>query len=102
MRQVQIRHEPGRFALCQAGHQPRHIEHHGRTLRETMLKDVPAVRHSLECACGRSTGLQNTLQTAETDWGIKHGQIPMVLPAPTPIHAATRRRGAAHKEKSRG
>ncbi|MDR6642797.1 MULTISPECIES: hypothetical protein [Luteibacter] len=102
MRQVQITHPAGRFAVCrQGGHAPRHIEHHGRTLRETMQADVPAIRHSLECQCGRSTGLHATLTQAEADWGVLYGQIPMVLPAPIPFPPTARRR-AAHKEKARG
>jgi hypothetical protein len=93
MRQIHIRHPGNRFALCrQGGHEPRHIEHHGRTLRETMQATVPAVRHSLECKCGRSTGLHSTLQQAENDWGVLYGQFPMALPAPTPIHTAARKR----------
>jgi hypothetical protein len=102
MRQIQICHPGNRFALCrQGGHEPRHIEHHGRTLRETMQADVPAVRHSLECKCGRSTGLHATLQLAENDWGVLYGQFPMALPAPLPFPTNGRRR-AARKEASHG
>lgn len=103
MRQRQVRHPTGRFAVCQlGGHEPRHIEHHGRTLRETMQRTVPAIRHSLECKCGRTTGMHDTLSAAEADWGVLYAQIPMLLPAPLPFPSSGRRRTDPHRERSRG
>lgn len=86
MRQQQIRHPGGRFLVCsECKTEPRHIEHNGRTKRETMLAAVPTCRHSLECRCGRSTGLCLTLEAAEADWGNRYSQIPLDLPAQAPL-----------------
>jgi hypothetical protein len=102
MRQIQISTAAGRFAQCvNCKTEPRHIEHHGRTLRETMQKGIPALRHSLECRCGRSTGLHATLVGAEADWGQRFGQIALALPAPIPFPSARRGRPAT-QEKARG
>jgi hypothetical protein len=102
MRQIHVRTPARRFALClHCKTEPRHVEHHGRTLRETMQKGVPALRHSLECRCGRSTGLHASLQGAEADWGQRFGQIVLDLPAPIPFPSTGRRRAAA-KETARG
>lgn len=85
----------GRFALCvNCRTEPRHTAHHGRSLRETMQADVPTVRHSLECRCGRSTGLSESLATAETDWGQRFGQIILALTAAIPFPTNGRRRDA--------
>lgn len=89
MRQNQIRHATGTFLLCSECHtEPRHIEHHGRTRRETMQAAVPTCRHSLECRCGRSTGLCLTLEAAEADWGRRYSQIPLDLPLPVTSKSA--------------
>jgi len=102
MRQIQVRTPAGRFALCvHCKTEPRHVEHRGRTLRETMQAGIPALRHSLECRCGRSTGLHATLAGAEADWGLRFGQITLALPAPIPFPTTGRRRGAP-KESARG
>ena len=102
MRQIQMPTPAGRFALCvNCRTEPRHITHHGRSLRETMQADVPTVRHSLECRCGRSTGLSVSLATAEIDWGQRFGQITLALAAPTPFPTTGRRR-AASKEAFHG
>jgi len=83
MKQKQITHLPGRFWPCsECRSEPRHIEHHGRTKRETLRSDIPATRHSLECRCGRSTGLCISLEAAESDWGCRFTQMPLALPAP--------------------
>jgi hypothetical protein len=80
MWQKQISHLPGRFWPCtECQSEPRHIEHHGRTKRETLRSDIPATRHSLECRCGRSTGLCITLDAAEGDWGRRYSQMPLDL-----------------------
>jgi hypothetical protein len=101
MRQIQITHQAATFAQCTGcKSEPRHIETHGRTLRETMQKDVPAVRHSLECRCGRSTGLHATLQDATNDWGHLFGQIALALPSPIPFPQSARRR-AVRQEHAR-
>ena len=84
MRQKQISHLPGRFWPCtECRSEPRHIEHHGRTKRETLRSDIPAMRHSLECRCGRSTGLCMSLDAAEADWGRRYSQMPLDLQAVT-------------------
>lgn len=89
MHQKQIRHAAGEFLLCnECKSEPRHIEHHGRTKRETMRAAVPTCRHSLECRCGRSTGLCVTLDVAEADWGKRYSQIPLDLPTPASVKAA--------------
>jgi hypothetical protein len=85
MRQVHIPAPAGRFWTCsKCSTEPRHVEHHGRTLRETMQKNVPATRHSLECRCGRSTGLCGSLEDAESDWGKRYTQMPLALALPAP------------------
>lgn len=102
MRQIHLPAPVGHFALCMnCKTEPRHIEHHGRTLRETMQKGVPALRHSLECRCGRATGLHASLAGAETDWGQRFGQIALALPPPILFPSNSRRR-AAIKETARG
>jgi hypothetical protein len=88
MRQFQKTHPAVTFAQCTAcKSEPRHIETHGRTSRETMQKDVPAIRHSLECRCGRATGLHPTLEAANNDWGQRFGQMSLALP---PARASVR------------
>lgn len=70
-----------RIAKCpHCGGVPRHVEHFGRTLAETMDFTIPAHRHSLECACGRTTAKHATLADAEAEWGVIDAQIPMRLP----------------------
>ncbi|MGE7139635.1 hypothetical protein ACQKIE_18570 [Luteibacter sp. NPDC031894] len=102
MLQIHIATPAGKFARCTTCRtEPRHVAHHGRTLRETMERDIPALRHSLECRCGRSTGLHASLQGAEADWGVLHAQIPMHLPAATPITKAAARRRPP-QERARG
>lgn len=89
MQQRQIRHAAGTFMVCsECKTEPRHVEHQGRTKRETMQVSVPSCRHSLECRCGRSTGLCVSLDAAESDWGRRYSQIPLDLPAPAPVKAA--------------
>jgi hypothetical protein len=101
MRQQQIRHPAGTFLVCsECKTEPRHIEHNGRTKRETMQADVSTCRHSLECRCGRSTGLCPTIDAAEADWGKRYSQIPLDLPAPTSRVVRLTRRSA--KERAHG
>lgn len=70
-----------RVAKCpHCGDLPHHVEHFGRTRAETMDFSVPAHRHSLECACGRTTARHASLADAETEWGVAETQIPMALP----------------------
>lgn len=89
MQQRQIRHVAGTFLVCsECKTEPRHIEHHGRTRRETMQAGIPTCRHSLECRCGRSTGLCASIDAAEADWGKRYSQILLDLPAPAPAKAA--------------
>ncbi len=103
MRQIQITHATSTFAQCTGcKSEPRHIETHGRTLRETMQKDVPAVRHSLECRCGRSTGLHASLLGAADDWGQRYGQIGLVLPPAPPVARLTNRRRNRIQEHAHG
>lgn len=83
MMQVHHRERPGRFLPCDACHtQPRHIEHRGRTKRETMHYSIPSARHSLECACGRATARHATLELAEAEWGRCYTQMALALPEP--------------------
>lgn len=82
MKQVQIPEPDGRFAKCpQCKGQPKHIESFGRTRNESMNFAIPAHRHSLECACGRTTARHATLAEAEAEWGVVGDQVPMPLPA---------------------
>jgi hypothetical protein len=89
--------KPGRFSRCPTcGHEPRHIEVHGRTLRET-LTDTPTLRHMLECRCGRVTAKHPTLLEAETEWGPVLSQRPLALPAPVvPMHRRAGRKEVRH------
>jgi hypothetical protein len=98
MRQIHLTNRAGRFAQCIVCHvEPRHYLNLGRTKDETMRFDVPSQRHSLECACGRSTGLHTTLERAEIDWGQRHSQLPLMLPAPVvAIRARRTRREVRH------
>jgi len=75
---------PGRFSVCQCGHEPRQIITLGRTLRETGT-DTPTTRHALECRCGRATARYATLLEAETEWGPVLSQRPLGLPAPVAL-----------------
>ena len=89
MFQQHIRETAGRFWPCTECHsEPRHIECRGRTRRETMQYLIPALRHSLECVCGRSTGMHAELETAEAEWGRKFTQMPLALPLPSPGRVA--------------
>ena len=100
MREVHIPTPAGRFARCtQCKSEPRHVQHHGRTTRETMVRGVPALRHSLECPCGRSTGRHAALASAEADWGQRFGQLALAL---VPSIPQSGRRRDAGKEHARG
>ena len=93
MRQQQICHPARTFLVCnECRTEPRHIEHHGRTKRETMQAPVLTLRHSLECRCGRSTGLCASLEAAEADWGKRYSQIPLDLPPAAPAKVVRIRR----------
>lgn len=100
-------HKPtptGTFWQCiTCNYEPRHYITKGRSRRETMQFGVPAIRHSLECRCGRSTGLYADLQGAINDWGQRFGQMRLALPPPSSEptvvslpRRARRRQGAAH------
>lgn len=99
MRQKQIAHLSGRFWPCaECRSEPRHIEHHGRTKRETLRNDIPATRHSLECRCSRSTGLCASLDAAEADWGRRYSQMHLDLQPRTASHVV--RMPQPHLKKS--
>jgi hypothetical protein len=88
MREIHVRHAPARFAPCnECKAEPNHYIVQGRTQRETMRFDIPAVRHSLECRCGRSTGHHGSLHSAEADWGTRHSQKLLALPSPAHFDA---------------
>lgn len=85
MMQLHIATTSGRFWPCtECRAEPRLIEHRGRTRRETMQHNIAAVRHSLECRCGRSTGLHDSIERAEADWGKRFTQMHLALPMPAP------------------
>ena len=95
----------GTFWPCSAClSEPRHIITSGRSRRETMKFNIPAKRHSLECRCGRCTGLFADLRGAEADWGQRFAQVPLALPPPcsatTPViplnRGVRKRQGVAH------
>jgi hypothetical protein len=99
MFQRHIREVAGRFLRCaDCRTEPRHIAHHGRSRRETMRHDVPTVRHSLECGCGRCTGLHETLDLAEDEWGKRFTQMPLILPHPSKAKVVRMRRRSGHVE----
>ena len=86
----------GRFAKCpKCGSEPRHIEHRGRTLAESMDFTIPARRQVLECACGRTTTRCATLAEAEAEWGVVDDQIPLTLPVNVTRIAHGRRKAKA-------
>lgn len=94
---------PGRFALCEkCGAEPRHIAMVGRSSKDGpgVLIAAQPVRHSLECRCGRHTLKYPSLLAAEQEWGIRHDQMPLALPASkvTPMRrrATTTRKEARH------
>ncbi|MGO4703274.1 hypothetical protein [Dyella sp. 2RAB6] len=102
MFQQHIREDAGRFWPCaECHHEPRHIECRGRSRRETMQFKVHAVRHSLECACGRSTGMHATLEAAEAEWGKRYSQFELALVAPAPSRV-TRMPRTARKAEAAG
>ena len=89
MFQQHIREPAGRFWPCaECRSEPRHIECRGRTRRETMQLKIPAVRHSLECACGRSTGMHATVEAAEMEWGKRYSQFELNLAVPAASRVA--------------
>ena len=104
MRQSHKSTPAGTFWQCSAcNYEPRYYITHRRSRRETMQFEVPAIRHSLECRCGRSTGLYADLQGAINDWGQRFGQMRLALPPPSGEPSvvslprrARRRQGAAH------
>ncbi len=83
-----IRHTMGTFHPCDRCHtEPRHIAHTGRTGREArkpgaLLLQQPMDRHALECPCGRSTGMCESLDVATSDWGRRFTQMPLALSSP--------------------
>jgi len=96
MTQHHVREAAGRFAKCpKCDGQPRHIEHFGRTLAETMDFTIPARRHALECTCGRTTTRCATLAEAEAEWGVVDDQIPLALPVNVTRIAHGRRKAKA-------
>jgi hypothetical protein len=104
MREIHVRTPAGRFAPCSECHtEPNHYIVQGRTQRETMRFDIPAIRHVLECRCGRSTGHHGSLHSAEADWGKRHSQQLLALPSPAhfaatvvPLQRLASQRSAAH------
>jgi hypothetical protein len=95
---------PGRFSLCQkCGHEPRHIAHTGRSTKDglAMIASAQPARHSLECRCGRTTMKYPSLLAAEQEWGIRHSQMPLALPAPK-VTSIRRRQAAVRKEVRHG
>lgn len=103
--QIHIPSHAGTFALCTACKaEPRHIETRGRSRTETMQMDIPAVRHSIECSCGSSTGLHGDLDDAVAEWGQRYGQTLLALPAPAPTARPprSRRPAMARKEVAHG
>ena len=68
MIQRHVTHPANRFGRCRCGSLPRHIESRGRKASEPGLVFQPMVRHSIECRCGATTQLHNTLTEASAEW----------------------------------
>lgn len=85
MIQHQVKHHRGRFAACsRCGNQPLHFRALGRLSGEPLVLSMlgSSDRHVLECPrCQRSTGLNASLQEAETVWGELYAQrlLPLQL-----------------------
>lgn len=82
MRQIEQKHPPGTFPLCNGcKREPLHVVTLGRHRDEGSAVMREGQRHSLECPrCGTSTLRHPTLELAHEEWGTRFAQLELVLP----------------------